>query len=80
MMTMQHHTQQLGASYTCLLRDLVSCILQALGGPVSACLQALTGPLSSRLQLLLIELLCLGHSVVSNLLGTGLTLQHHQAR
>ncbi len=71
---MQHHMQQLGASHTCLLRDLVSSILQALGGPVSACLQALTGPVGSRLQLLLVELLCLGHSVISNLLGTSLAL------
>ena len=27
---MQHHKQQLGATHTCLLRDLVSSILQAL--------------------------------------------------
>ena len=74
----QHHMQQL--EHTCLLRNLVSSILQALGRPVSACLQTLTSPLSSRLQLLLVELLCPGHSVVSNLLGTSLALQHHQAR
>ncbi|KAA6424189.1 MAG: hypothetical protein FRX49_06148 [Trebouxia sp. A1-2] len=54
--------------------------LAALGSPVSACLQPLTSPVSSRLQLLFIELLCLGHSIVSNRLGTSLALQHHQAR
>ena len=77
---MQHHIQQLAASHTCLLRNLVSCILQALGGPISACLQTLTGLFSSGLQLLLVELLCLGHSIISNLLGTSPALQHHHAR
>ena len=74
-------TQALATKHTCLLRHLVSSILQTSGCPVSACLQTLAGLLCSRLQLLLIELPCLRHSIVSHLLGTGLqTLRNTLAK
>ena len=67
--------QETGKALTCLLRNLVSRILQALGGTVSPSLQALSSPVCPRLQLLLVEALSRWYSIVCNPLSTSLALQ-----
>lgn len=61
---------------TCLLRNLVSRILQALRGTVSPSLQPLPSLVRPRLQLFLIETLGGWYSIVCNPLSTCLALHH----